>query len=104
VLAVGLIVAAFLVNLAGNKVIGTVSKITAVIKIGGLLVFAGIAVVASGVSLQNSLVPQSGDPSFGSFLGGVALAILAFKGFTTITNAGGEVTEPKKRLPSSSRW
>ena len=33
VLAVGLIVAAFLVNLAGNKVIGTVSKVSAVVKI-----------------------------------------------------------------------
>ena len=32
------------------------------------------------------MVPPSGDPSLGSFLGGVALAILAFKGFTTITN------------------
>ncbi|MCJ7488659.1 MAG: APC family permease [Thermoplasmata archaeon] len=98
VLAVGLIVVAFLVNLAGNKVIGTVSKVSAVVKIGGLLVFAAIAVAASGISLQTSIVPPSGDPSLGTFLGGVALAILAFKGFTTITNAGGEVTEPKKNV------
>jgi amino acid transporter len=98
VLAVGLIVAAFLVNLAGNKVIGTVSNVSAVVKIGGLLVFAAIAVAASGISLQTSIVPPSGDPSVGTFLGGVALAILAFKGFTTITNTGDEVTEPKKNV------
>ncbi|MDA3900087.1 MAG: APC family permease [Spirochaetes bacterium] len=98
VLAVGLIVAAFLVNLAGNKVIGTVSKLTAVVKIGGLLVFAGSAVAASGISLQTSIVPPSGDPSIWTFFGSVALAILAFKGFTTITNSGGEVTKPKKNV------
>jgi amino acid transporter len=98
VLAVGLIVAAFLVNIAGNKVIGTVSNVSAVVKIGGLLVFAAIAVAASGISLQTSIVPPSGDPSLGTFLGGVALAILAFKGFTTITNTGDEVTEPKKNV------
>ncbi|MDA3962883.1 MAG: APC family permease [Planctomycetota bacterium] len=98
VLAVGLIVAAFLVNIAGNKVIGTVSNISAVIKIGGLLVFAAIAVAASGISLHTSIVPPSGDPSISTFLGSVALAILAFKGFTTITNAGDEVTDPKRNI------
>jgi amino acid transporter len=98
VLAVGLIVVAFFVNIAGNKVIGTVSNVSAVVKIGGLLVFAAIAVAASGISLQTSIVPPSGNPSLGTFLGGVALAILAFKGFTTITNTGDEVTEPKKNV------
>nr|WP_281719883.1 APC family permease [Nitrosomonas nitrosa] len=98
VLAVGLIVAAFLVNLAGNKVIGTVANVSAVIKIGGLLVFAAIALAASGISLQTSIIPPSGDPTLGTFLGGVALAILAFKGFTTITNTGDEVTEPKRNV------
>lgn len=98
VLAVGLIVVAFVVNIAGNKVIGTVSKVSAIVKIGGLLIFAAIAIAASGISLQTSIVPPSGNPSLGTFLGGVALAILAFKGFTTITNTGDEVTEPKKNV------
>ncbi|MBA3697727.1 MAG: APC family permease [Planctomycetes bacterium] len=98
VLAVGLIVLAFIVNIAGNKIIGTVSNISAVLKIGGLLVFAAIAVAASGISLKASIIPPSGDPSLGAFVGGVALAILAFKGFTTITNAGDEVADPKKNV------
>ncbi len=98
VLAVGLIVLAFVVNLAGNQVIGAVSKVSAVLKIGGLLVFAAIVLAASGISLETSMVPPSGDPSLGTFLGGVALAILAFKGFTTITNSGDEVAEPKKNV------
>lgn len=98
VLAVGLIVLAFIVNIAGNQVIGAVSNVSAVLKIGGLLVFAAIVVAASGISLETSMVPPSGDPSLGSFLGGIALAILAFKGFTTITNTGDEVTEPTKNV------
>lgn len=98
VLAVGLIVFAFIVNIAGNKAIATVSNISAALKIGGLLVFAAIALVVSGLSLKTSIVPPSGGPSPGGFIGGVALAILAFKGFTTITATGDEVTEPKKNV------
>lgn len=98
VLAVGLIVLAFIVNIAGNKAIATVSNISAVLKIGGLLVFAAIAMVASGLSLKTGMIPPSGAPSPTGFVGGVALAILAFKGFTTITNTGGEITEPKKNI------
>ena len=33
-----------------------------------------------------------------NFLGGVALAILAYKGFTTITNSGGEVKNPHRNV------
>jgi amino acid transporter len=98
VLAVGLIALAFIVNIAGNQVIATVSKVSAALKIGGLLVFSAIVLAASGISLETNMVPPSGDPSLGNFLGGVALAILAFKGFTTITNAGDEVTEPTKNI------
>nr|QQZ51121.1 APC family permease [Phenylobacterium glaciei] len=47
-LAVGLIVAAFLINIAGNRVIGSVSKIAAVLKIGGIAIFAIAALWASG--------------------------------------------------------
>jgi len=98
ILAVGLIVLAFAINVAGNRLIGTISKISALLKVGGLLAFAAIAVAASGVDLQTSLVPPAGDPSASAFVGAVALAILAFKGFTTITNSGGEVTEPEKNV------
>jgi amino acid transporter len=97
-LAVGLIVLAFIVNIAGNQVIGTVSKVSAVLKIGGLLVFAAVAMAVSGIDLKTGMVPPSGSPSLATFVGGIALAILAFKGFTTITNAGDEVVDPKKNL------
>lgn len=98
VLALSLIVVAFLVNIAGNQVIGTVSNVSAVLKIGGLLVFVAIGAAASGITLGTSVIPPDGDPTLGSFVGATALAILAYKGFTTITNSGDEVVEPKKNV------
>lgn len=99
ILAVGLIIAAFLVNIAGNKVIGSVSKITAVIKIGGILIFALVALWAAGFSFQAAESTGAGaDGSAAGFLAAVALAILAYKGFTTITNSGGEVVDPQKNV------
>lgn len=97
-LAVGLIVAAFLVNIAGNKLIGAVSKFTAAIKILGIIGFALAALWAAGWSFEaasSGLIEQTSPTGF---LAGVALAILAYKGFTTITNSGGEVVDPKKNV------
>jgi amino acid transporter len=98
VLAVGLIIFAFLVNIAGNKLIGTISKITAVIKIAGILAFAGAALWAAGLSFEPASNGLAEDTSATGFLAGVALAILAYKGFTTITNSGGEVVDPRKNV------
>ena len=97
-LAVGLIAVTLLVNLTGNRIVGAVSNVSAVLKIGGLLVFAGIAVAASGLSLQIEIAPPSASSAGWDFVGGVALAVLAFKGFTTITNSGGEVVDPKRNV------
>lgn len=98
VLALGLIVGAFLVNIAGNDVIGSVSKVTAVLKIGGILLFALVALWAAGFAFQPAADGVADTASAGGFLAGVALAILAYKGFTTITNSGDEVKDPKKNV------
>jgi len=98
ILAVGLILLAFLVNIAGNNVIGSVSKVTAFLKIGGILVFALIALWAGGFSFQPMENGLTDKTSAGGFLAGVALAILAYKGFTTITNSGDEVKDPNKNV------
>lgn len=99
-LSIGLIVAAFLVNIAGNEVIGTLSKVAAVAKVGGILVFAAIALWASG--FEYAATRSGGDDGTigvtGGFLAGTALAILAYKGFTTITNSGSEVIDPKRNV------
>ena len=98
ILAVGLIVLAFLINISGNALIGTVSKVAAVLKIGGILAFAGVALWVSGFSFQPASNGLVDDTSITGFLAGVALAILAYKGFTTITNSGGEVVDPHKNV------
>lgn len=95
VLAVGLITIAFLINVAGNQLIGTVSKISAILKVGGILVFAGAALWASGFELEQSAFEGDTELGLSGFLAGVALAVLAYKGFTTITNSGDEVENPE---------
>ncbi len=99
VLAVGLVVFAFLVNVSGNEIIGSISQVTAFLKIGGIVIFAVIALWAAGFSFEPSLSTgaNGGLPGSG-FLAGVAIAILAYKGFTTITNSGGEVKNPTKNV------
>ncbi len=97
-LAVGLIVIAFLINISGNKLIGAVSKVSAVIKIGGILLFAGVALWASGFSFEPAENELRAETTISGFLAGVALAILAYKGFTTITNSGDEVENPHKNV------
>jgi len=97
-LAVGLIIFAFLVNIAGNKVISNISKVTAILKIGGIMVFALAILWAAGFSYEPAATSTGDTTSLGGFLAGVALAILAFKGFTTITNSGGEVRDPHKNV------
>ena len=101
VFAIGLIVFAFLVNISNNRVIGSISKVTAVLKIGGILAFAGAALWASGFSFLAATSNASQSTSTTGFLAGVALAILAYKGFTTITNSGGEIENPTRNVGRS---
>lgn len=97
VLALGLVIAGFLVNIAGNDAIGVVSKGAAVLKVGGILAFAGAILWAAGFSFQ-SASSAAADRGIGGMLAAVALAILAYKGFTTITNSGDEVEDPHRNV------
>ncbi|QDT31968.1 APC family permease [Thalassoglobus polymorphus] len=96
VLGVGLLVFAFIVNIMGNDFIGKMSMITAVIKIGGIAIFAGIGLWLSGFSFQT--VTSMKEAGGGGFLAATALGILSYKGFTTITNSGGELKDPHKNV------
>lgn len=97
ILAVGVILFAFLVNIAGNRSIGLFSLAMAVIKIGGIALFGIAALWSSGFEFAST---AETDRSFGitGFVAAVALAILAFKGFTTITNSGAEITDPHRNV------
>jgi amino acid transporter len=88
---------AFMINLLGNRWIQGVASFIGILKITGILVFGLV-----GVWLADSLAvnfPSGGETGVvGNFLGATALGILAFKGFTTITNSGAEVKDPKRNV------
>ena len=99
ILGVILIVGAFLINISGNEIIGKSSLIMAIIKIGGIAIFAIGALWAAGYSFQDAIsLSNSTNYAITDYLGALALSILAYKGFTTITNSGGEIVNPKKNV------
>ena len=96
-LAVGAILFAYLVNIAGNRSVGTLSLVMAAVKIGGIALFGVAALWSSGFAFAAAEGSGGGTDAVG-FVASAALSILAFKGFTTITNSGAEITEPHRNL------
>lgn len=96
-LGVGLLIVAFLINLSANRMIEGVSSILAFIKIGGIVLF-GVVGVSVADSAEVNFSTQDLDASLVGFLGATALGILAFKGFTTITNSGSELKDPHRNV------
>lgn len=101
VLGVGLLITAFAINLARNQFIEQVAWWMALVKIGGIVVFGLVGIwVAEGIATDFGSTP--GDLKAGghisSFLAATALGILAFKGFTTITNSGSEIKDPHRNV------
>ena len=97
ILGVGLIVLAFLVNISGNRTVGVFSFAMALLKIGGIVIFALAALSAAGISFEAARGYRI-TTSPEDFLAAVALAILAYKGFTTITNSGSEIVDPHRNV------
>lgn len=96
-LGVALLVFAFVVNIAGNRLIGTFSLVMAVVKIGAVALFAIVGLWLADFSFARVSVDAT-QTSTGTFLASLALAILAYKGFTTITNSGGEIVDPHRNV------
>jgi amino acid transporter len=92
-LGAGLLLVAFLINLSANRMIEGVASVLGFIKIGGIILFGVVGImVADKVEVNfSTAVP---DASMTGFIGATALGILAFKGFTTITNSGSELKDP----------
>ncbi|TDE33348.1 APC family permease [Antarcticimicrobium sediminis] len=93
-LGVGLIVFAYLVNASGTRSVGLVSIVMALLKVSGIALFGVSALWASGLSFEAT----GGDAGTTGFVASIALSILAFKGFTTITNSGAEITDPHRNV------
>jgi amino acid transporter len=96
-LGVGLLLFAFVINILSNQIIQTFSFVMAFIKIAGLAVLAIGGLWAANWSFESiSVQPQ--NTGIAGFLGAVALGVLGYKGFTTITNSGGELKNPKMNV------
>lgn len=97
ILGVSLILAAFIVNLLGNRLIQGVAGFIGLLKIGGILIIGLVGIwLADGLAVDFDQVSETGSTS--NFLGATALGILAFKGFTTIANSGSEVIDPHRNV------
>ncbi len=96
ILAVSIIAFAFIVNISGNKSVGWFSITMALVKILGILLFGVAALWSSGFHFSTSEL--SSEFTAVGFIASIAFAVLAFKGFTTITNSGGEITSPHRNV------
>ncbi len=96
-LGLGLVIVSLFINILSNKWIQSFSFVMAIIKAVGLMALAVGGLMASGISLP-SLETATMETSPINFIGAVAVGVLAFKGFTTITNSGGEITNPNKNV------
>lgn len=98
-LGVGLLLLSFLVNISGNKFIQSFTSIMSLFKIIGLTLLALAGLWAVGLSFTPAA--NAGDTSaagISEIVASIALTILAFKGFTTITNSGSEIIRPNKNV------
>jgi amino acid transporter len=96
-LGVGLLLVAFVINLSGNRLIEGVAAFIGFLKIGGIILF-GVVGVWLADSLAVDFTQTTSESTITGFLGATALGILAFKGFTTITNSGSELKDPHRNV------
>lgn len=97
-LGVLLIIVAFLVNISGNNFIEKSAFTMALLKVGGISILAIGGLWAAGFSFSATVPNNLPDKPLMSFIGALALSILAYKGFTTITNSGDEIKNPRKNV------
>jgi amino acid transporter len=94
-LAVGIVVLFTLVNFLGSRVMGRAETVIVAIKVGVLVVF-----IAAGIFFVDParLAPSGwGEPQ--NLLFGAGVLFIGYEGFGLITNAAGEMTNPRSVLP-----
>lgn len=96
-----LLVVVFLINLTSNKYIQGTAYFLGVVKIVGIFVFGLLGLylmLRSGQGLESDINLSTISGNWNAFIAATALGVLAFKGFTTITNSGSEVINPQKNI------
>jgi len=103
-LGVGLLVAVFLINISGTEFVESTAAFMAFLKIGGIAIFAFAALWAAGCNISG-VVPHGipTDYSYTGFVGGIAISLLAYAGFTSITIAVASLSIPIRMLAGQLR-
>src|ERR671921_994415 len=94
-LAVGIVVLFALVNFLGSRIMGRAETVIVAIKVGVLVLF-----IAAGIFFvqPDRLAPSGwGEPQ--NLLFGAGILFIGYEGFGLITNAAGEMTNPRRELP-----
>ncbi|WP_278314796.1 APC family permease [Lolliginicoccus levis] len=97
-LGVGLLIFAFAINISGNRIVGNFSLVMSLVKIGGITLFGIAGLWLADLGRITGTDASLGQFGITGFISGVALAILAYKGFTTITNSGAEIKDPHRNV------
>lgn len=97
VLGVGLLIFTYIVNVSSNSFIQTFTSIVSLVKILGLIIFSIAALWATNFAFESFTGPVPDQPVL-SVVAAIALSLLSFKGFTTITNNGSEIVNPHKNV------
>ncbi|MFW2512434.1 APC family permease [Demequina sp. SO4-13] len=98
VLAVLVIASAVGINLVRNESIGWLQTGGAIVKIGGIGLLAIAAFVAAGGTYEAGSEGLTAGTSLAGFIAATGLGVLAYKGFTTITNDGSELENPSRNV------
>ncbi|WP_294181561.1 APC family permease [uncultured Schumannella sp.] len=101
-LGVFAIAAAAIVNLVGNRLVERSALVTAIAKIAGIAVLAIAGLLGAAVAGDGAVSRlASGSVDLLGLLAAITLCVLAYKGFTTITNQGDEITNPTRNIGRS---
>lgn len=106
-LGVALLAFTYIINLTNNERIQNTATFLSAFKIIGILLFAIAGLWVSNLDLTDplrlseSVSSDLSETTPVTFIASIALCILAYKGFTTITNSGSEIKEPHKNVGRS---
>jgi basic amino acid/polyamine antiporter, APA family len=98
--AASAVTAATLINYFGVRMAGQVQILLTGLKLG-----TALAIIALGLTVRRAfgVEPRAmglfTHPGIGAFLAGLVPVLLAYDGFQTLTQVGGEVESPQKNIP-----
>jgi amino acid transporter len=93
--AIGIVVAFTAVNFLGAAAAGKAETVIVVIKVAILVFF----IVAALFFVEPSRLSPSHWPGFDDILFGAGVLFIGYEGFGLVTNAAGDMANPKKQLP-----